>query len=90
MEIPPFVDVFPTGKGGFPASYVSVPEGIYFVDIFNVYRLPPPPSPTSPIGAARPSSDAVGNWTREGLLRVAGERKVDAELFPRAQVHTVR
>ncbi len=27
MEIPPFVDVFPIGKGGFPASYVSLPEG---------------------------------------------------------------
>ena len=27
MEIPAFVDVFPTGKGGFPASYVSFPEG---------------------------------------------------------------
>ena len=28
MENPPFVDVFPIGKGGFPASYVSLPEGI--------------------------------------------------------------
>ena len=24
MDIPPFVDVFPIGKGGFPASYVSL------------------------------------------------------------------
>ena len=34
MEIPPFVDVFPVGKGGFPASYVSLPEG------FNVAGVP--------------------------------------------------
>ncbi len=27
MEMPPFVDVFPVGKGGFPASYVSLPDG---------------------------------------------------------------
>ncbi len=28
LEIPPFfLDVFPIGKGGFPASYVSLPEG---------------------------------------------------------------
>ena len=27
MEHPPFEDVFPIGKGGFPASYVSLPEG---------------------------------------------------------------
>ena len=27
-EIPPFVDVFPIGKGGFRASYASLPEGI--------------------------------------------------------------
>ena len=26
MEHPPFEDVFPIGKGGFP-SYVSLPEG---------------------------------------------------------------
>jgi len=28
MEDPPFVDVFPFGKCGFPASHVSLPEGI--------------------------------------------------------------
>ena len=28
MEISPFIDVFPIGKGGFPASYVSLLEGI--------------------------------------------------------------
>eukprot|EP00438_Fugacium_kawagutii_P020078 Skav200140 [mRNA] locus=scaffold2013:85450:97795:+ [translate_table: standard] len=38
------------------------------------------------IGAGRPSNEAAGNWTREGLLQKAGDRKVDAELFPRAQV----
>ena len=27
--IPPFVDIFPIGKGGFPASYVSLPEGMF-------------------------------------------------------------
>ena len=27
MENPPIVDVFPIGKGGFPACYVSLPEG---------------------------------------------------------------
>ena len=36
-------------------------------------------------GAGRPSDEALGNWTREGLLRQAGDRKVEAELFPRAQ-----
>ena len=29
MEIPPSVDVFPIGKGEFPASYVSLPEGMH-------------------------------------------------------------
>jgi len=29
MKNPPFADVFPIGKGGFPASYVSLPDAIF-------------------------------------------------------------
>lgn len=36
-------------------------------------------------GAGRPSNESAGHWTRDGLLLQAGERKVEAELFPRAQ-----
>ena len=30
MENPPFEDVFPIENGDIPASYVSLPEGIYY------------------------------------------------------------
>ena len=30
LENPPFVDVFPIGKGGFPASYVRLQEGFFY------------------------------------------------------------
>jgi len=30
MENPPFEDVFPIQDGDFPASYVCLPEGIFF------------------------------------------------------------
>ena len=39
------------------------------------------------IRAGRPV--AAGNWSRQGLLSVAGERKLEAELFPRAQARSV-
>ena len=40
MEIPPFVDVFPMGKGEFPASYVSLPEGNH-CQVSVVHPSPP-------------------------------------------------
>ena len=33
MENPSFEDVFPIGKGEFPASYVSLPEGNFQKDV---------------------------------------------------------
>lgn len=44
------------------------------------------PRPLLVKGAGRPSPEAAGNWSKAGLLAQAGERKVEAELFPRAQV----
>jgi len=44
------------------------------------------PRPLLIKGAGRPSNESAGHWTRDGLLLQAGERKVEAELFPRAQV----
>ncbi|CAE7246676.1 JMJD8 [Symbiodinium natans] len=43
------------------------------------------PRPLLIKGAGKPDASSAGNWTRAGLLAAAGERKVEAELFPRAQ-----
>ena len=46
MENPPFEDVFPIGKGEFPASHVSLPEGmqneiLFYPNIHNEgFRTP--------------------------------------------------
>jgi len=65
---------------------VDVIEGSQFdVDIFHRHYMFHP-RPLLIKGAGRPSNESAGHWTRDGLLLQAGERKVEAELFPRAQV----
>ena len=39
MDIPPFVDVFPIGKGGFPASYVSLPQSSGGIEKYGWHSL---------------------------------------------------
>ena len=79
MEIPPFVDVFPIGKGGFPASYVSLPEGNGVLKCSKAFQKLPPSLPThlrqiagSPFwsggatSTSHPQGHEVGDTTNQG------------------------
>eukprot|EP00435_Cladocopium_sp_Y103_P001661 s2602_g1.t1 len=67
-----------------PCAVDVIESSQFDVDVFHRHYMFHP-RPLLIKGAGRPSNESAGNWTREGLLLQAGERKVEAELFPRAQ-----
>ncbi|CAE7913495.1 JMJD8 [Symbiodinium sp. KB8] len=67
-----------------PCAIDTIQASQFDIDTFlRHYLLHPRPLLVK--GAGKPAPGAAGNWTRSGLLAAAGERKVEAELFPRAQ-----
>jgi len=76
-----------------PADWMPPAEKPCFADTIDVsqfdfdafsqhYLLHPRPLLIK--GGARQAHDAAGNWSREGLRAMAGERKVSLEMFPDA------